>query len=93
LSTRHVPGASIRYSSKCEQQKYIVSLLSALRKKPTRIRARTSTLTLTDPRTSTVQQTNMYKIVENGQHTVQSSSSLPKTTTIPTNHARGVEQK
>jgi len=35
----------------------------------------------------------MYKIVENGQHTVQSSSSLPKTTTMTTNHARGVEQK
>jgi hypothetical protein len=46
-----------------------------------------------DPRTSTVQQTNMYKIGENGQHTVQSSSSLPKTTTMTTNHASGVEQK
>lgn len=92
LSTRHVPGASIKYSSKVRTTK-IFSLaacfLGALRKKPTRIRARMSSPTLT----RALQQTNMYKIVENGQHTVQSSSSLPKTTTMATNHASGVEQK
>jgi len=49
-STRHVPGASIRYRSKVRTTK-IYSLaacfLGALRKKPTRIRARMSSPTLT----------------------------------------------